>query len=112
MVSPMYYHSDGSAYAQVSTKSAKLKIIVDTLRFDGDSLAVLSLNERVTTNKANVSPTSGDNITIISVTQDLSDATTSALYDYAFHSYRNGDLTIRSTGTTDSSLVWVSLMIR
>ena len=106
------FRADGSVYGKTQTKSQAAKLVVDSVRFAGDSTASLVLNSTPSQNRERTSPTDEDKIWLLSAVQDLSEDTDHAINSYVLHWYRNDSVTVRSDDADDSSLVWLMFLVQ
>ena len=106
------FRADGSIYSKVQTKSQAPKLVIDTVRFAGDSLASLVLNSTPSQNRERTAPTSDEKIWLISAVQDLSEDTDHTINSYVMHFNRGDSVTVRSDDADDSSLVWLTFLVQ
>lgn len=106
------FRADGSVYGHVQGKSQEPKLVIDSVRFAGDSTASLVLNSTPSQNRERTSPTSDERIILISAVQDLREDTDHAINSYVLHWQRNDSVTVRSSDADDESLVWLTFLVQ
>jgi len=101
------YNADGNPYARVQNVKRQPVTVIDTVHFNGDSVATLVLNNKPSETKTNVS---GDAWLLSAVQQDVAIARDS-INRYALYKQVGDTITIWSSDADDTATVVLVLWV-
>jgi len=101
------FRADGSRYGAAQSRSGEAKMIVDTVRFDSDSIATIILNTIPSQTRNRTAPTRQQNLMVTGI-MPLNKSSA----DYYVKSVSDSSVTIQSSAATDTALVRVTMVIQ